>query len=505
MSTDQPAPEDEAPEQEAPEQVEPLDAPEQFDFGITSTGREKARKMFETAGQALERKNYGYAVSMLRQAVRLTPDESRYRQALRATNRKLFTEGGGRPKFAVGFLFWPKCWIAQLKKDWRGLIEICEDMLVKNPWHRAAQRALGEGLYQTGLVADAVWTLQNVVQEKPNHVGSLRQLGRYQAANGDYNDAVRAWQKICELRPNDRDAETMVKNLSAHETIQRAHLEEADSFTDSVRDQSETQRLLDEERVLKSADQVQARIRELEIELDAAPGNVNVYFSLADLYLQLGQPDEAEGVLRQAEEKAGAGFEAHIRLADIQIDRLQRAVNDARESLAGDPGNKELKALHKKAKKTLLAFEMDEYRQRVERYPTELNWRFHYGRRLLAAGQHQEAVGELQRARHDPKHRPQALQLLGRSFFYLGNTELALSHLQDALKALPAGADEWRKAIHYELLRVAENVGNQDLYVENLNAVAAMDFGYRDVAQRVQRLGEGKSQVASTGDEDAED
>jgi len=484
------------------QQIDQPDTVEPFDFGVSPADRAKARKMFETAGQALERRNYGYAVSMLRQAVRLAPDESRYRQALRGTCRKKFTEAGGRPKFAVGFLFWPKSWIARLRKQWPALIEICEDMLVKNPWHVGAQRALGAGLFQTGLVEDAIRTLQSVVQDKPKHVGALRELGTYYESHGDYDEAVRCWQKICELRPSDRDADTMVKNLSARETIQRARLEEAESFTDSVRDQAETQRLLDEERVLKGREQIENRIRELEIQIDAEPGNTNLYFSLADLYLHIDEDQKAETILRRAEQRAGAGFEAHMRLADIQAARLQRAVTEARDALSRDPDNPTLKAAHKRAKQELLDFELEEYRQRVQRYPTDLTWRFQYGRRLLSAGQYQQAVAELQRARQDPKHRPQALQLLGRAFFYLGSAELALSHLQEALQALPAGADDWRIAIHYELMRVAEHVGDEPLYAQNLNAVAALDFGYRDVAQRMQRLGKGAGPATASEEDD---
>jgi hypothetical protein len=42
--------------------------------------------------------------------------------------------------------------------------------------------------------------------------------------------------------------------------------------------------------------------------------------------------------------------------------------------------------------------------------------------------------------------------------------------------------------LHYRLGRVAEGLGNNEAAVEHYNEVAAIDYGYLDVAQRLKRL-----------------
>ena len=52
--------------------------------------------------------------------------------------------------------------------------------------------------------------------------------------------------------------------------------------------------------------------------------------------------------------------------------------------------------------------ELDVFRKRVERYPTNTHWKFELGLRLKMAGNFNEAIKMLQDARNDPKHRGRA-------------------------------------------------------------------------------------------------
>ncbi len=44
------------------------------------------------------------------------------------------------------------------------------------------------------------------------------------------------------------------------------------------------------------------------------------------------------------------------------------------------------------------------------------------------------------------------------------------------------------KALHYRLGRAAESMGNNEVADEHYNEVAAVDYSYLDVAQRLKRL-----------------
>lgn len=470
------------------EDFEESPVPPRLEFHISEADRQKARRMFEAAGPAVERQNYDYAISMLREAVRLVPDDLRYRQMLRACVRKKFATEGKRPKAGGGLGFQAKLKMAQMRKNWREVMDICEDTLVRNPWHAPAQITLADALFQTGRLDDAIWTLQTMIHEDRDNADGLRQLAHYLELRGDLNDAIQCWQRVLQVQPNDEQAAAKVKNLSVFETIDRGKLEEAESFRDTIRDRREAQLLEEDARAVQSQERIRQRISELEIELDADPTNLNLYFDLADHWLRLNNLDQAEQLLQKAYEVSGQRFEVHMRLADIQIRRMTGALAEALQAQKKDPGNPHLKEQVARLRAQRLQYELEEYGQRVQRYPSELQWRFEYGLRLMQAGRYREAIEQLQRARQDPNRRPKALQYLGRSFFAVGNLDLAVEYLKEALQAVPTGLDDLRLQIHYDLARVAEKKGDLALYREQLNAAAALDYSYRDVAERLERL-----------------
>ena len=53
-------------------------------------------------------------------------------------------------------------------------------------------------------------------------------------------------------------------------------------------------------------------------------------------------------------------------------------------------------------------------------------------------------------------------------------------------------------ALHYRLGRVAETLGNTEAAEEHYNEVAAIDYAYLDVAQRLKRLNSLKRLISSS-------
>ena len=111
------------------------------------------------------------------------------------------------------------------------------------------------------------------------------------------------------------------------------------------------------------------------------------------------------------------------------------------------------------------------------------------GKSLARAGKHQEAIAAFQHARNHPHSRVEALHQLGLCFEAIGNLKLAERNYQDALKAADAERREHLNALHYRLGRVAEAQGNNQAAEEHYNEVAANDYSYLDVAERLKNLG----------------
>ncbi len=143
--------------------------------------------------------------------------------------------------------------------------------------------------------------------------------------------------------------------------------------------------------------------------------------------------------------------------------------------------SEELKA----AKKNRAEILLDDARKRVERNPTDLQLRFELGEHLVDAGRFREAVPELQRARQNPNARLKAMNLVGRCYGELGMLDLAMKQLEEASRE-NLSMDAMKKEILYNLGLVYERMGEQEKSLNCMKQIYQADYGYRDVAKRVE-------------------
>jgi Flp pilus assembly protein TadD len=124
-------------------------------------------------------------------------------------------------------------------------------------------------------------------------------------------------------------------------------------------------------------------------------------------------------------------------------------------------------------------------RKRSERNPTDLHLRYELGEHLLQAGRFRDALPELQRARQNPNARLKAMNLLGRCYRELGMLDLAAKQLEEAAKEITS-MDALKKEIVYNLGLVFELMGEGGKSIAAMKQVYEADYGYRDVATRVE-------------------
>ena len=126
-----------------------------------------------------------------------------------------------------------------------------------------------------------------------------------------------------------------------------------------------------------------------------------------------------------------------------------------------------------------------EARKRVDRNPTDLQLRFELGERMVEAGQFNEAIPELQRARQNPNVRLRAMSLLGRCYEEKAMLDLAVQQFKAAVSEMLA-MDVFKKETLYRLALLHEKMGAKTEYLEALKEIYEADYGFRDVAQRVE-------------------
>jgi tetratricopeptide (TPR) repeat protein len=177
------------------------------------------------------------------------------------------------------------------------------------------------------------------------------------------------------------------------------------------------------------------------------------------------------------------------KISDTEVRNLSRAIADKEKELEGLAPDSEqaatLRAEIDELRRGKAEQMLGEARKRVERNPTDLQYRFELGEQLVLAGHYKDAIPELQKARSNPNTRTKALNLLGRCYTERNMLDLAAKTLTDAASEIP-GMDGTKKDILYNLGLVYERMSNVEKSLDCMKQIYEVDYGYRDVAARVE-------------------
>ena len=126
-------------------------------------------------------------------------------------------------------------------------------------------------------------------------------------------------------------------------------------------------------------------------------------------------------------------------------------------------------------------YEVEAFRRRVQLHPEDARLHFDLGVILPQVGDHDGAIAEFQQARSstNPTQKVQALYHLGLSFEANNAPKLAERNYKEAIKLLDPEDKDNFLALHYQLGRVSETLGNNEAAEEHYNEVAAIDYSYR--------------------------
>ena len=152
----------------------------------------------------------------------------------------------------------------------------------------------------------------------------------------------------------------------------------------------------------------------------------------------------------------------------------------------------ENRAAVERLRSTQLKQEIEVYASRCSRYPENLTWRYELATRLKAAGNFAEAIRCFQESMQDTRRRGAVALELGECFQKIKQYQLAMQNYQAAVEALGDREMELRKRALYRAGVLASGLDDVDAARKYLSLLAGLDFGYRDVAQRLDKLGSAK-------------
>ncbi|QDV37905.1 tetratricopeptide repeat protein [Tautonia plasticadhaerens] len=449
----------------------------------------RAESFFKYGNEAAAKGNLPYAIDMYKNALKIAPMELKYRQALRAVGRKKFNNDPSKVGMFAGAKLQPirlKIKASKGRGHWLEALEHCEEAFVVSPWDVGASRDFAEAAEQLGSRPLARWAMEAVQAQAAEDVAFWKQMAHVYAFCEDFPRAILCWERIKKLNPADDEAAHQINALSASQTIHGSGLHE------QVR-RNEAQLAAEKSEVDGEVEAIRGRQalspeQRFERDLQEDPARPGPYLELAEHYRRQQRLDEARDVLARGLKALPDQASLRDSYAEVQIARLKKAIEALKLRLKDHPDDAESKSKLAALTTKLADYELAEFRRRVEARPEDPGLRYEYGRRLAASGQHDAAIGEFQAARSSPALKVKALIGAGGSFEASGVPKLAERSYAEALKAVDAEDVETLNDLHYRLGRVAEQLGNHDAAESHYNEVAANNFGYLDVAQRLRSL-----------------
>jgi tetratricopeptide (TPR) repeat protein len=259
-------------------------------------------------------------------------------------------------------------------------------------------------------------------------------------------------------------------------------------FRSSMKDASEQNKLELLNKQGMTRDQMESLLSELSADYEADPTNINTVKNMAGLLEKMEEFEQALGFYNYALSlnTGDVAMQRKIELLTDKVRDIQMAAIEADiESRPDAPDIEERRAELAEIKRQRGMKAVEEAKQRVDRNPTDKAYRFDYGQALFNCGMFGEAIPELQQARTNPNLRLKALLMLGKCFEKKNMNDLAISAFADASKEMSV-MDNVKKELLYELAMVYLKVGKREEYLECLKEIYNFDYGYKDVAKRVE-------------------
>jgi tetratricopeptide (TPR) repeat protein len=437
---------------------------------------------------AIQLRNFDYAISLLQSILKHEPEFLTGRQLLR---RAEIARGQGGKKAIFGF---SASTIAvmkaqrELKKDPRRAVEMVEKILEGDPFNRQANLVLKQAALAAGWPEIAVFALQTLLEHKARDPIILHELGRVHHELGENEKEAEIYQRITEIDPLDAEAARLGRDASARASINTGGWREAESYRDLIKVQGAS----GPERQNQPAppDQfLEQQIEETFARHQAEPHRIDLAQELGALYVQREDLENGIAWYRYAADLTHNDPGITQKIFDLRSQQVEREIAEHEKFLAKHDAQDPLFAQRSeallRAKKNQVELLIDEARQRSQRNPTDLQVRFELGQHLFSAGQLREALPELQRARQNPGARLKSMNLLGCCYRELGMLDLAAQQLEEAAREINS-MDAMKMEITYNLGLVYELLGEKDKSIAALKQIYQIDYGYRDVAKRVE-------------------
>lgn len=455
---------------------------------------EKAAKWFQHAKTAADSANYQYALECYANGMRLDPHSMTAHEAMFEVARRHLA-GGGKPISSkqkkglddgtdVGrFAAHEYAWMSDLK-NFKAAVQ-CLHAAIK-----AEQFDFGHWM------ATHVYALLRAQKKmgKKDLLLVMDLLGKV----GAWNEALNVGELARQMDPADSDLANRLKNLAAQRVMEEGRYDEAGEeggYRKSIKDLDKQRELIEEESLAGGGGSEERNLDRAKAAFEENPTQSDTVNRYAQLLKKSGAPEdveEARNVYLRAYEATNE-YRFRMQAGDMDIERLAARVREL-EPKAGDPA---IAPRLEEAKTALRKKQLEEYEERVGKYPTDRFRKYELGRVQYDLGRYEDAMAQFQASKDEPKLSARATHMLGRCFLQEGWFGEAVAEFQEAAKAVENVDRDYALVVKYDLMLAlmgqAKADRNADLAREArtiCSEIARRNITYRDIKDRRKEVDE---------------
>ncbi|HBJ86481.1 MAG TPA: hypothetical protein DDZ88_22025 [Verrucomicrobiales bacterium] len=430
-----------------------------------------------------ERKNWEYVIDQLLPIVIANVGFIDGRKLLRSAESEASGGSGGK-KFSFGLGgFKP----SSKKEPAEAIADMEENVFRKDPFNLNANEQLYEIAMKMHFPELAAFALETIRAGHPENTKHMHKLAQHYMAHEQPELASEVYRLIVKANPRDMEAMKGEKDAAARTSILRQGWG-GDNFRNAMKDGGEAAKLEMLSRQGMTQEQMEQFLAETIAQYNADQSDIMIVKRMSDLYEKLGQIESALMFYDYAL-TLNPGDVALQRKVEIIRDKVQdQQIEDFEREIEANPGApdiEEKRAQVAEIRRQRSSVVINEAKSRVDRNPTDKTLRYELGQAYFNAGMFTEAIPELQQAKSNPNMRIKAILLLGRCFERKNMNDLAKTSLLEASKELLI-MDAIKKEVLYELAHVLEKMGDKPGSLDALKEIYNADYGYKDVAKRVE-------------------
>jgi tetratricopeptide (TPR) repeat protein len=456
---------------------------------LSPAERSRLTQCFQHGTQSVA-KNLDYAIEMFAACVVGDPANPIYLQNFLGALR---LKHGVKKAGGLSAL-WPTSGRGGLKKlvaaaKCREAIAQGAGIIKGNPGDYGSLLVMAEACGRLGFADTQRVYLKAALDAAPADVEVNRRCADFLASYGEYDQAVACWMRIEKVKGMADEAQREIAKLQVDKTISGGEgLTGRKPMTVSATGGQKTE-------TDGGATSAPERRTALEQAIVKNPANIEAYLELADVLERDATLEEAQKLLAKALSASGNDMKIREHVEDRQLRWARHRLHLAEKRLAEEDSPDNRQAVER-LRATQLKHEIEVYAARTTRYPENINWKYELAMRLKSAGNHGEAIKHFQDVLQDARRKGAVALELGECFQKIRQYPLAMRNYQTAVETLTDRELELRKRALYRAGVLAAGLDDLDSARKYLSTLAELDFGYRDVAQRLDKLTPAKDKGA---------